>query len=150
MNCVTGSPFPAAISGNNSLTHLFSPMGRRKAGKVIPMRLTVLATAATLLLAQAAFAQKSQPPSDGNQAAGLEPEQSTAQVQQAKVQRVLTAAGFTDIKIVTSSLLVQAKTPAGKPVMMIVDPNSLTAEILEPDSTTGSAGPNQNSDPAHR
>jgi hypothetical protein len=125
-------------------------MGRRKAGKVIPMRLTVLATAATLLLAQAAFAQKSQPPSDGNQAAGLEPEQSTAQVQQAKVQRVLTAAGFTDIKIVTSSLLVQAKTPAGKPVMMIVDPNSLTAEILEPDSSTGSAGPNQNSDPAHR
>jgi hypothetical protein len=125
-------------------------MGRRKAGKVIPMRLTVLATAATLLLAQAALAQKSQPPSDGNQAAGLEPEQSTAQVQQAKVQRVLTAAGFTDIKIVTSSLLVQAKTPAGKPVMMIVDPNSLTAEIMEPDSTTGSAGPNQNSDPAHR
>jgi hypothetical protein len=47
-------------------------------------------------------------------------------------------------------LLVQAKTPAGKPVMMIVDPNSLTAEILETDSTTGSAGPNQNSDPAHR
>ena len=114
------------------------------------MRLTVLATAATLLLAQAALAQKSQPPSDGNQAAGLEPEQSTAQVQQAKVQRVLTAAGFTDIKIVTSSLLVQAKTPAGKPVMMIVDPNSLTAQIMEPDSTTGSAGPNQNSDPAHR
>jgi hypothetical protein len=136
MNCVTGSPFPAAISGNNSLTHL--------------MRLSVLATAATLLLAQAALAQKSQPPSDGNQAAGLEPEQSTEQVQQAKVQRVLTAAGFTDIKIVTSSLLVQAKTPAGKPVMMIVDPNSLTAEIMEPDSTTGSAGPNQNSDPAHR
>jgi hypothetical protein len=125
-------------------------MGRRKAGKVIPMRLTVLATAATLLLAQAALAQKSQPPSDGNQAAGLEPEQSTAQVQQAKVQRVLTAAGFTDIKIVTSSLLVQAKTPAGKPVMMIVDPNSLTAQIMEPDSTTGIAGPNQNSDPAHR
>jgi hypothetical protein len=125
-------------------------MGRRKAGKVIPMRLTVLATAATLLLAQAALAQKSQPPSDGNQAAGLAPEQSTAQVQQAKVQRVLTAAGFTDIKIVTSSLLVQAKTPAGKPVMMIVDPNSLTAQIMEPDSTTGIAGPNQNSDPAHR
>src|ERR1700730_5455316 len=50
----------------------------------------------------------------------------------------------------SSSLLVQAKTPAGKPVMMIVDPNSLTAEIMEPDSTTGSAGPNQNSDPAHR
>ena len=125
-------------------------MGRRKAGKVIPMRLTVLATAATLLLAQAALAQKSQPPSDGNQAAGLEPEQSTAQVQQAKVQRVLTAAGYTEIKIVTSSLLVQAKSPAGKPVMMIVDPNSLTAEIMEPDSTTGSAGPNQNSDPAHR
>jgi hypothetical protein len=88
-----------------------------------------LATAATLLLAQAALAQ--QPPSDANQAAGLEPEQSTAQVQQAKVQRVLTAAGFTDIKIVTSSLLVQAKSPAGKPVMMIVDPNSLTAEIME-------------------
>jgi hypothetical protein len=38
----------------------------------------------------------------------------------------------------------------GKPVMMIVDPNSLTAEIMEPDSTTGSAGPNQNSDPALR
>src|SRR5437879_6425677 len=83
-------------------------------------------------------------------AAGLDPEQSTEQVQQAKVQRVLTAAGFTDIKIVTSSLLVQAKSPAGKPVMMIVHPNALTAQIMEPDSTTGSAGPNQNSDPALR
>jgi hypothetical protein len=145
MNCVTGSLFREQKSHPSVQSH-----GGRKAGKVIPMRLTVLATAATLLLAQAALAQKSQPPSDGNQAAGLEPEQSTAQVQQAKVQRVLTAAGFTDIKIVTSSLLVQAKTPAGKPVMMIVDPNSLTAEIMEPDSTTGSAGPNQNSDPAHR
>jgi hypothetical protein len=123
-------------------------VGRRNAGKVIPMRRTSLATAATLLLAQAALAQ--QPPSDGNQAAGLDPEQSAAQVQQAKVQRVLTAAGFTDIKIVTSSLLVQAKSPEGKPVMMIVDPDSLRAEIMEPDSTTGSAGPNQNSDPALR
>jgi hypothetical protein len=87
--------------------------GRTKAGKVIPMRRASLATAAILLLAQAALAQ--QLPSDGNQGAGLDPEQSTAQMQQAKVQRVLTAAGFTDIKIVTSSLLVQAKAQRASP-----------------------------------
>jgi hypothetical protein len=118
------------------------------------MRFTIAATAATLLLAQAALAWN--PPSDGNQAA-VEPEQSTTQVQQAKVERILKGAGFTDVQVITSSFLVRAKNPADKPVMMIVDPTAMTAAVIErpqstpdEDSTTGSADPNQNSDPVHR
>jgi hypothetical protein len=49
--------------------------------------------------------------------------------------------------------LVRAKNPAGKSVMMIVDPTAMTAapqSTSDEDSTTGSADPNQNSDPVHR
>ena len=118
------------------------------------MHSTIAATAATLLLAQAALAWN--PPSDGNQVA-VEPEQSTTQVQQAKVERILKGAGFTDVQMITSSFLVRAKTPAGKPVMMIVDTTAMTAAVIESpqstpdeDSTTGRADPNQNSDPVRR
>jgi hypothetical protein len=109
------------------------------------MRLPIAATTATLLLAQVALAQN--PTSDGNQAAGAEPEQNTAQVQQAKVERTLQGAGFTDIEIMPTAFLVRAKNPDGKRVLMVVDPLSLTASIIEssqsaPDgTTTGRASP---------
>jgi hypothetical protein len=61
------------------------------------MRFPIAATIATLLLAQAALAQN--PSSHRTQMAGAEPEQNTAQAQQAKVERTLEGAGFTDIEI---------------------------------------------------
>ena len=109
------------------------------------MRLHILATTATLLLAQAALAQN--PSSDRIQMAGADSEQSTPQAQQAKVERTLQGAGFTDIEIMPTAFLVRAKNAEGKRVIMVVDPISLTASVIEnsrsapDDETTGSASP---------
>jgi hypothetical protein len=109
------------------------------------MRLPIAATTVTLLLAQATFAQN--PPSDSNQAAGAEPQQNTTQAQQAKVERTLKGAGFTDLEIMPTAFLVRAKNPEGKRVIMVVDPISLTASVIEnsrsepEDATTGSGSP---------
>jgi hypothetical protein len=107
------------------------------------MRLPIAATTATLLLAQTTLAQT--PPSDGNQTAGAEPQQNTTQVQQAMVERTLQGAGFTEIEIMPTAFLVRAKNADGKRVIMVVDPISLTASVIEnsrsapDDATTGSA-----------
>src|ERR671923_2297925 len=93
------------------------------------MRLLIAAITATLLLAQATLAQN--PSSDGNQVAGAEPEQNPTQVQQAKIERTLQGAGFTDIEMMPTAFLVRAKNPDGKPVLMVVDPISLTASVIE-------------------
>ena len=109
------------------------------------MRLPIAATTATLLLAQATLAQN--PSSAGNQVAGAEPEQNTTQVQQAKIERTLQGAGFTDIEMIPTAFLVRAKNPDGKPVVMVVDPTSMTTAIIgkgqsaPDDTTTGSASP---------
>ena len=110
-----------------------------------PMRLPIAATAATLLLAQAVFAENA--PSDCNQAAGAEPDQNTTQLHQAKIERTLQGAGFTDIETVPTAFLVRAKNSEGKPVVMVLDPKSMTTTIIETgqsaadDTTTGSASP---------
>jgi NH3-dependent NAD+ synthetase len=109
------------------------------------MRFCIAASAATLLLAQAALAQN--PSSDTSQMAGAEPDQSTAQAQQAKVERTLAGAGFTDVEIMPTAFLVRAKNPEGQRVIMVVDPISLTASVIEnsrsapDDTTTGMAHP---------
>jgi hypothetical protein len=106
------------------------------------MRLLIAATTATLLVAQAALAQN--PSSDRSQMAGVE---STVQAQQAKVERTLEGAGFTDIEIMPTAFLVRAKNAEGKRVIMVVDPITLTASVIEnsrsapEDATTGSASP---------
>jgi hypothetical protein len=109
------------------------------------MRLHIAATTATLLFTQATFAQNL--PSASNQVPGAEPEQNTTQVQQAKIERTLQGAGFTDIEMMPTAFLVRAKNPDGKAVLMVVDPTSMTASIVEysqsapADATTGSANP---------
>ena len=95
------------------------------------------------LLAQVASAQNA--PSDCNQAAGAEPEQNTTQLQQAKIERTLQGAGLTDIETAPTAFLVRAKNSEGKPVVMVLDPTSMTTAIVETgqsatdDTTTGSA-----------
>jgi hypothetical protein len=43
-----------------------------------------------------------------------------------KLRNDLTKAGFTDITIMPSSFVVRAKDSQGKPVMMVINPDSLT------------------------
>ena len=72
--------------------------------------------------------------------AGAEPEQ-------AKVERTLEGAGFTDVEIMLTAFLVRAKNPEGQRVIMVVDPISLTVSVIEnsrstpEDTTTGMAHP---------
>jgi hypothetical protein len=49
-----------------------------------------------------------------------------AQAIQQQVQNNLKQAGFTDIQIMPSSFLVRAKDSAGNPVMMVINPDSVT------------------------
>ncbi len=55
-----------------------------------------------------------------------------------KMRDDLSKAGFTDIRIMPSSFLVRAKDSSGNPVMMVVNPDSIT-EITEEKSGTNAA-----------
>jgi hypothetical protein len=59
-----------------------------------------------------------------------------------RVQRNLQQAGFTDIKIMPESFLVRAKDRDGNTVMMVINPDSVTAvtEFHHESATTGSGG----------
>ena len=64
---------------------------------------------------------------------------------QQKVQKNLQDAGFTDIHIMPSSFLVRAKDKDGNPVMMVINPDSVTAvtAIPGPGRTTGQGNSTQ-------
>jgi hypothetical protein len=125
------------------------------------MRIILTATAAIALLAPPAFAQK---PSPGAAAGSPPAAQSTPQAQNpaqaqnpqmisAKLQKSLQDAGFTDIHIMPSSFLVRAKDRDGNPVMMVINPDSVTAvreTTPNQGSTTGSGTPGRNSMPSGR
>ena len=53
-----------------------------------------------------------------------------------KLHDDLTKAGFTDISIMPQSLLVRAKDARGNPVMMVINPDSLT-EVTEKSESAG-------------
>ena len=57
-----------------------------------------------------------------------------------KMRDDLTKAGFTDIHIMPSSFLVRAKDSSGNPVMMVVNPDSITA--ITEESSASTAGHN--------
>src|SRR3954451_2939079 len=61
---------------------------------------------------------------------------------QAQVQNNLKQAGFTDIQIMPSSFLVRAKDSAGNPVIMVINPDSVTAvtEMTAPSGISPSQG----------
>jgi hypothetical protein len=110
------------------------------------MKPTILAIGLTVALAAPALAQNgnTQMPPRNNQAPAH-----TQNLQQ-QVQNNLKSAGFTDIKIMPESFLVRAKDKSGNPVMMVINPDSITAvteETSKPSapSTTGSAPTSRNS-----
>jgi hypothetical protein len=92
--------------------------------------------AASLTLPQTAFAQTS-PPSQKQPSL------------QSQVKANLEQAGFTDVQIMARSFLVQAKDKDGNPVMMVINPDSVTSvteisggqrSAAARDSTTTGAG----------
>ncbi len=115
--------------------------------------LTAVLPLALMTAAQAQSPQSSQPqaqsPSQG-------PSGQTSQAVQQHVRQNLQQAGFTDIQLMPSSFLVRAKDKDGNPVMMVINPDSITAVTRLPGSgnqTTGqgsssSASPGAHSNPS--
>ncbi len=58
-----------------------------------------------------------------------------------KLHDDLTKAGFTDISIMPQSLLVRAKDAQGNPVMMVVNPDSLTEATEHTEATKPNEAP---------
>ncbi|MBV9288357.1 MAG: hypothetical protein JO288_11150 [Hyphomicrobiales bacterium] len=57
----------------------------------------------------------------------------------------LKKAGFTDIKIMPESFLVRAKDPQGNPVMMVINPDSVTAVTEQMQGTNSASNANRGS-----
>ena len=99
------------------------------------MRLTLIAAAAaTLLLGRGALAQTAIPGTSSSPgtspSAGQSAQGQNQQPIRAQIQKNLQSAGFTDIHIMPSSFTVRAKDRDGNPVMMVINPNSVT-EVTE-------------------
>jgi len=106
------------------------------------MRMFVPVAAASLL-ASAAFAQPAttqQPPGGEAHPQVTNPMIGHASLQHASLQQAirgdLQKAGFTDVRVMPDSFLVQAKDRAGNPVTMIVGPTSMTAVVQQSSSNT--------------
>jgi hypothetical protein len=116
------------------------------------MKTLPLAAAIVLAFAGSAFSQgaPNQPvpnPSAKDQSSQTQSQQPIRQ----QVQNDLARAGYTDIKIMPESFLVRAKDKSGNPVMMVINPDSITA-VTEVNprgpATTGSAStPGSNNAP---
>jgi hypothetical protein len=114
------------------------------------MRKISLLAALPLALTTAALAQNAGPtqqkdqsrPNAAQQKGGQNSGQSAEAIQE-RVRQNLQQAGFTDIKLMPSSFLVRAKDQAGNPVLMVINPDSVTAvtEVPQQDHTVGSGTP---------
>ncbi|CCE10518.1 PRC-barrel domain protein precursor (fragment) [Bradyrhizobium sp. STM 3843] len=109
----------------------------------------VLVTAcaiAALAVAAPAFAQGTGQPSTqgtgqattGAQSSAQQSGQSATQKLAAaqQIQQDLKNAGFTDVKVVAESFVVQAKTKDGNPILMTIGPHGMS--MFEAEQTTGS------------
>jgi ABC-type transport system substrate-binding protein len=102
--------------------------------------LMVTSAVAAIALAQAAFAQKpTTNPQATQQQPTSNPSPSPAAAQQ--IQQDLKKAGFTDVKVVAESFVVQAKSKDGNPVVMTIGPQGMS--VFE--AMSGSPGSNSQS-----
>lgn len=97
-------------------------------------------------LSQAAFAQTSTSPQQSQPSTSAEDTQASQNLPQSLRQR-LTSAGFTDVNIVPSSLVITARDRGGRPVLMRITPNSMfflteMAAVSSPTTGTGRAESN--------
>ena len=95
------------------------------------------ATGAALALALPAVAQTT-PPASNSGAQGQQAGDA-GQVRQ-KLKQDLEQSGFTNVQVMPESFLVRAKDKQGRPVLMIVNPDSVTA-ITELGGGTAASGP---------
>jgi hypothetical protein len=118
------------------------------------MRTLPLAAAIAIVSASTAFAQGSPNAPAPNPSANQGPQAQTKQPIRQQVQNDLAQAGYTDIKIMPESFLVRAKDKSGNPVMMVINPDSITSitEVNRRGSnntTTGSAAATGSSNGPH-
>jgi hypothetical protein len=120
------------------------------------MRLLATASAVALILStSAAFAQSGTPTSPSSGATTANPSTSQPPANSGpnlaaanKIQQDLKNAGFTDIKVVAESFVVQAKSKDGDPVLMTIGPHGMSVfEAMKgagsgsnTSGTTGSSG----------
>ena len=69
--------------------------------------------------------------------------QKSPQMVRQQVQKNLQQAGFSDIQIMPSSFLVRAKDKDGNPVMMVINPDSMTAVTEIPGQNKQTTGKGQ-------
>jgi hypothetical protein len=60
-----------------------------------------------------------------------------------QITQQLSQAGFTDVHVMPESFLVRAKDPQGHPVMMVINPDSITAVTALGSGQTGQGGGGQ-------
>lgn len=116
----------------------------------MPMKfLMVTSAVAAIALSQAALAQSPKPNSQATQPSTANATQNpNPAATQQQIQSDLKNAGFTDVKVVAESFVVQAKTKDGNPVVMTIGPHGMSAfEAMKGGSgsnsqsgTTGQAG----------
>jgi hypothetical protein len=111
------------------------------------MKSTILAASAVVAMALAgpAFAQGTA--TSGSQASSQGTSGSSQNLAAAqKIQQDLKNAGFTDVKVVAESFVVQAKTKDGNPVVMTIGPHGMSVfEAMNANgagSNTGTTGSN--------
>ena len=108
--------------------------------------LMVTAAAAAIALSPAAIAQNPTPKSPAAQQPTASASPTPAAAQQ--IQQDLKKAGFTDVKVVAESFVVQAKSKDGNPVVMTIGPHGMSVfesmNGTNSSSTTGSAASSAN------
>jgi opacity protein-like surface antigen len=107
----------------------------------------LLAAAALVVLAGPALAQSPQNPSNQqDQQANAQSSQQNLVAAQ-KIKQDLQKQGFTDVKIVAESFVVQGKSPDGDPVVMTIGPHGMSVfeAINENGSKSGTVGSNNSS-----
>ncbi|MGA7384894.1 MAG: PRC-barrel domain-containing protein [Methylocella sp.] len=96
------------------------------------MKMSILAAGTALLLAQAASAQTTARPSSPNA------QNQNAKDAQQQIKTDLQQSGFSDVKVMAESFMVRAKDKSGNPIIMIINPDSVSEVVT--DRSVSSAG----------
>lgn len=101
------------------------------------MKLLVAATATLALLAAPALAQSSQNAQTSQQQSSTQSQSGQKGLLAAqKIKQDLQKEGFTDVKVVAESFVVQGKSPDGDPVVMTIGPHGMS--VFEAANVNGS------------
>jgi Ni/Co efflux regulator RcnB len=104
----------------------------------------IISAAAAIMLTPATFAQNS-PSNSQSTNSQTSPQQSANSNQNLtaarQIQQDLTKAGFTDVKVVAESFVVQAKSKDGDPVVMTIGPHGMSVfEAMNRSSGSDTSG----------